>query len=181
MSSAAGRAISAYPAAAPPDLSEFLKLRLDYLKIFDAVIAEHRLDALVFPQMSKAPPGIFDKATYPATTVSEINIAGLPSVTVPAGGRFSNGSPFSPIFVGPMWSEAELLGFAFAYEQATRHRIVPQPETTAHAPAGDVAIRDDADDLLGHGRNGKSSAGRHALSIGISKRSYIWRGPQIAV
>jgi Asp-tRNA(Asn)/Glu-tRNA(Gln) amidotransferase A subunit family amidase len=53
------------------------------------------------------------KATYPATTVSEINIAGLPGVTVPAG-RFSGGSPFSLIFVGPMWSEAELLGLAFA-------------------------------------------------------------------
>ena len=24
-----------------------------------------------------------------------------------------------------MWSEAELLGIAFAYEQATRHRKVP--------------------------------------------------------
>jgi Asp-tRNA(Asn)/Glu-tRNA(Gln) amidotransferase A subunit family amidase len=119
---------------APPDLSEFLRLRLDYLKIFNAVMAQHRLDAVVFPQMSKALPGIFEKATYPATTVSEINITGLPGVTIPAGGRFSNGSPFSLIFVGPMWSETELLGLAFAYEQATQHRIVPKLVTTAYEP-----------------------------------------------
>ncbi len=94
-------------------------------------MAQHRLDALAFPQMSKALPGIFDKATYPATTVSEINIAGLPGVTVPAG-RFGAGSPFSLIFVGPMWSEAELLGLAFAYEQATHHRIVPKLAKTPY-------------------------------------------------
>ena len=97
-------------------------------------MAQHRLNALAFPQMSKELPGIFEKATYPATTVSEINIAGLPGVTVPAG-RFSGGSPFSLIFVGPMWSEAELLGLAFAHEQATHHRVVPQLAKTPYEAA----------------------------------------------
>ena len=110
---------------APPDLSAFLALRLRYLKIFNTVMAEHRLDALAFPQSSAELPGIFDKATYPATTVSEINIAGLPGVTVPAG-QYRNGSPFSLIFVGPMWSEASLLSLAYAYEQATHRRIAPK-------------------------------------------------------
>jgi Asp-tRNA(Asn)/Glu-tRNA(Gln) amidotransferase A subunit family amidase len=109
----------------PPDLSAFLALRLRYLKIFNAVMAEHRLEALAFPQSSAELPGVFDKATYPATTVSEINIAGLPGVTVPAG-QYRNGAPFSLIFVGPMWSEAPLLSLAYAYEQATHHRIVPK-------------------------------------------------------
>ncbi len=88
-------------------------------------MAEHGLDALAFPQSSSALPGVFDTASYPATTVSEINIAGLPAVTVPAG-CFGNGSPYSLILVGRLWSEAALLGFAFAYEQATHHRIVPR-------------------------------------------------------
>ncbi len=109
----------------PPDLSAFLAVRLAYLKIFNAVMAQHDLDALVFPQSSTALPGVFDTAPYPATTVSEINIAGLPGVTVPAG-VFGNGSPFSLIFVGRMWSEAKLLGLAYDYEQATHHRIVPR-------------------------------------------------------
>jgi Asp-tRNA(Asn)/Glu-tRNA(Gln) amidotransferase A subunit family amidase len=109
----------------PPDLSAFLALRTSYLAIFNAVMDKHGLDALAFPQSSAELPGVFDKATYPATTVSEINIAGLPGVTVPAG-RFANGSPFSLIFVGRMWSEAKLLQLAYAYEQATHHRIVPK-------------------------------------------------------
>ena len=58
------------------------------------------------------------------TTVSEINIAGLPGVTVPAG-AYASGAPFGLILVGPMWSEADLLGLAFAYEQATHHRRPP--------------------------------------------------------
>ncbi len=108
----------------PPDLSAFLAVRLRYLEIFNAVMNSQHLDALAFPQSFAELPGVFDKETYPATTVSEINIAGLPGVTVPAG-RFANGSPFSLIFVGRMWSEALLLNYAYAYEQATRHRIVP--------------------------------------------------------
>jgi aspartyl-tRNA(Asn)/glutamyl-tRNA(Gln) amidotransferase subunit A len=56
--------------------------------------------------------------------VSEINIAGLPGVTVPAG-YYQSGAPFNLIIVGPMWQEAKLLAIAYAYEQATRHRKAP--------------------------------------------------------
>lgn len=114
-----------------PDLSGFLKARTDYLTLFNATLDRFGLDALVFPQSTDPLPGIFSKETYPATTVSEINIAGLPGVTVPAG-RYGNGAPFSLIFVGRMWSEASLLAFAYAYEQATRHRIVPALEETSY-------------------------------------------------
>ena len=108
----------------PPELSEFLAARLAYLTLFNKVMADNQLDGLVFPQSEGPLPGVFDKAEYLATTVSEINIAGLPGVTVPAG-EYGNGAPFALIFVGRMWSEAELLSFAYDYEQATKHRIVP--------------------------------------------------------
>lgn len=108
----------------PPDLGEFIAARTAYLELFESVMAEKQLDGLVFPQSEAALPGVFSKEEYPATTVSEINIAGLPGVTVPAG-EFANGAPFALIFVGRMWSEADLLAFAYDYEQATKHRIVP--------------------------------------------------------
>jgi Asp-tRNA(Asn)/Glu-tRNA(Gln) amidotransferase A subunit family amidase len=111
--------------AAVPDLSAFLAVREAYLRTFSKVMQRHRLDVLIFPQLSAEIPGIFETSEYPATTVSEINIAGLPGVTVPAG-QFKNGSPFSLILIGPMWSEADLLGYAYDYEQAFPHRIVPQ-------------------------------------------------------
>ncbi|WP_433937255.1 amidase [Sorangium cellulosum] len=105
-----------------PDLSDFWALRGQYLGIFDAVMAAHDLDALAFPQTYEEVPALFSSATYAATTESAINIAGLPGVVVPAG-QYSSGAPFGLIFVGPLWSEARLLGFAHDYERATRHRI----------------------------------------------------------
>ena len=108
----------------PPDMSAFIALREKHLSIFNAVFARHRLDAMVLPQMREELAAREAQDIIHETTVSEINIAGLPGVTVPAG-YYRSGSPFNLIAVGPMWSEAELLGIAFAYEQATRHRKPP--------------------------------------------------------
>ncbi len=83
----------------PPDLSDFLAAREDYLDIFTAVMAEHRLDALVFPQMRDTLPPLHGPETIHETTVCEINIAGLPGVVMPAG-TFASGAPFCLIFVG---------------------------------------------------------------------------------
>ncbi len=108
----------------PPDLSDFIAAREAYLALFDAVVARERLDALVFPQMRNDLPPLHGPDPIAETTVSEINIAGLPGVTVPAG-FYASGSPFNLIFVGPQWSEAGLLGLAYAYEQATGHHRTP--------------------------------------------------------
>lgn len=108
----------------PPDLSEFIAAKEAYLELFDAVFAEARLDALAFPQMRTALPPLHGTDTIHETTVGEINIAGLPGVTVPAG-YHASGAPFNLIFVGRMWSEADLLAYAYAYECATRHRRAP--------------------------------------------------------
>jgi amidase len=107
----------------PPDLSDFIALKESYLRIVDAVFATHRLDALVFPQMREELPAV-KAGTIQETTVGEINIAGLPAVTVP-GGYYASGAPFGLLFVGRQWSEADLLAYAYAYESATRHRRLP--------------------------------------------------------
>ncbi len=105
----------------PPDLSDFLTAREAYLATFDDVVASQKIDAFVFPQMRDTLPPLHGPETIHETTVSEINIAGLPGVTVPAG-EYASGAPFNLIFVGPLWSEADLLALAYDYEQATRHR-----------------------------------------------------------
>ncbi|CAM3248570.1 amidase [Paracoccus nototheniae] len=105
----------------PPALPEFIALKSAYLRIFDAVFAEHRLEGLAFPQMRQEVPPLHGTETIQETTVGELNIAGLPGVTVPAG-YYASGAPFQLIFVGPLWSEAGLLSQAYAYETATRHR-----------------------------------------------------------
>jgi aspartyl-tRNA(Asn)/glutamyl-tRNA(Gln) amidotransferase subunit A len=108
----------------PPDMSPFVAAREAYLGIFNEVFAEKTLDALVFPQMREALGPWNGADSIHETTVNEINIAGLPGIVVPAG-YYESGAPFCLIVVGPMWSEAKLLGLAHAYEQATRHRKAP--------------------------------------------------------
>ena len=105
-------------------MAEFIALRAEYRRIFDRVMDAHGLDALVFPQMRAPLPPLHGGEQIAETTVSEINIAGLPGVTVPAG-YHASGAPFCLILVGRMWSEARLLAYAHDYEQATRHRRVP--------------------------------------------------------
>ena len=69
-------------------------------------------------------PDLAGTEQYSNTTVSEINIMGTPRITVPAG-YYEDGSPFSLIFLGEPFSEAELLGLSYDYEQATMLRQVP--------------------------------------------------------
>ena len=114
----------------PPALPQFIALKEKYLRIVDAVFARDKLDALVFPQMRAALTALHGRQTIPETTVGEINIAGMPGVTVPAG-AYDSGAPFNLIFVGPQWSEPVLLACAFAYESATKYRRAP----TLIAPA----------------------------------------------
>ncbi len=108
-----------------PDISTFVKLREKYLRIFNKVMDEHNLDALVYPQIWSTPPTLEEKDGWPAVATTYVNVIGLPGVTVPAG-YFENGSPYAAIFVGRMWSEAELLSLAYDYEQATKHRKTPK-------------------------------------------------------
>ncbi|EDM72086.1 amidase [Roseobacter sp. AzwK-3b] len=103
---------------APPAMPEFIALKAAYLDILETVFRAHSLDSLVFPQMRQELPGLHSGETIQETTVGELNIAGLPGVTVPAG-FYASSAPFELIFLGRLWDEAELLAQAFAYEQAT--------------------------------------------------------------
>ncbi len=108
-----------------PDITEFLAARERYLRVFDRTMAQYSLDGMVFPQMLEEPPRMKGNGRHQATTVGEINVAGLPAVIVPAG-AYRSGAPFSLIFVGPIWSESLLLSMAYAYELQGHHRILPR-------------------------------------------------------
>ncbi|MCP2253244.1 aspartyl-tRNA(Asn)/glutamyl-tRNA(Gln) amidotransferase subunit A [Prauserella aidingensis] len=106
----------------PPVDEEFERASAEYQRIFDRVMDDRDLDALVFPQQVEAIPGIYD-GEINASTVSEINIAGLPGVVVPDG-AYAGGKPFNLIFVDKKWTEAELLGYAYDYAEAYGGRVV---------------------------------------------------------
>jgi Asp-tRNA(Asn)/Glu-tRNA(Gln) amidotransferase A subunit family amidase len=53
-----------------------------------------------------------------------VNTIGVPAVVVP-GGFYADGLPFGIEFSGRQWKDGDLLGFGYAYEQATRYRKPP--------------------------------------------------------
>ncbi|HUR68081.1 MAG TPA: amidase family protein [Candidatus Thermoplasmatota archaeon] len=74
----------------------------------DRSFAQNSLDVLVGPSLAYVSIGA---------------AAGYPTVIVPAGYR--DVDPQGISFFGPAWSEARLLGYAYAYEQASHRRLPP--------------------------------------------------------
>jgi amidase len=105
-------------------------LRLSRKEGIDAVMDRLHLDAIVAP--SGNPPWTTDLINgdhFTGSSTTPAAVAGYPSVTVPAGSAF--GQPVGLSFIGRAWSEALLIKFAYAYEQATRHRRSPTFPPTA--------------------------------------------------
>lgn len=99
---------------ASPDTARYAADRANDLATsrdrLDAVLAENSLTALLFAGIGSAAVGAR---------------AGYPSVVIPAGYLASNRRPFSITLLGPAWSEPTLIGYAYAYEQATQLRQPP--------------------------------------------------------
>jgi amidase len=87
----------------------------------DALMEEHRLDAIVAPTTRPAwKIDLVNRDLGSAGASGPAAIAGYPSISVPLGHVL--GLPVGVLFFGRAWSEGVLLRLAYAYEQATRHR-----------------------------------------------------------
>ncbi len=84
------------------------------------------LDAIIYPTWSNPPRKVGDLQS-PAGDNSQMLSpqTGFPAITAPMG--YTNGSlPAGLTFLGPLFSEPDLIRFVYAYEQATRHRRPPE-------------------------------------------------------
>ena len=103
-----------------------LSLRIAGHDGIDAMLVANHLDALVSPTMP--PAWKIDVANGDQISGGGAGglaaVAGYPHLTVPMGAVM--GLPVGLSFLGPAWSEARLLGYGYAYEQAAKARIKPE-------------------------------------------------------
>jgi aspartyl-tRNA(Asn)/glutamyl-tRNA(Gln) amidotransferase subunit A len=96
---------------------------------YDAALDAFHLDGLVYPSAQMPPPdetmaqngGL---TTGPESHTGWVNRLGVPAVVVP-GGFYADGLPFGLEISGRRWRDGDLLGWAYAYEQATKNRRPP--------------------------------------------------------
>jgi len=118
---------------------EYLSARQQLLIALTKVMADHRLDAIAHKTVEHQPTLIRDGTNPPYVSskgVPTLNtfLVYVPSITVPSGFTTDN-LPVGITFLGRPYSESTMLKLAFAYEQATHHRI--PPKSTPMLPAGD--------------------------------------------
>jgi amidase len=108
---------------------EYLDARAECLRLardegIDAVMRQHNLDALCMPTAEPAwKIDLVDGDHSMGGASQPAALAGYPAISVPAGDTF--GLPIGVAFMGQAFSEAKLIGYAFAFEQATKARCAP--------------------------------------------------------
>ena len=106
---------------------QFYAGREGFRALLVAALDAERLDALLYPANQARPHthegGAERYGTEPGTC-EESASTGLPQVTVPAG-YLANRYPVGVSLLGRLWDDRKVLGLAYAYEQATRHRRPP--------------------------------------------------------
>jgi len=109
--------------------ANFFTPRENALAAYNETLDRLHLDGYVYPATQMPPP---DETMSQDGRLSEgphsdtgwVNMIGIPAVVVP-GGFYPNGLPFGLEISARPWKDGDLLGWAFAYEQATRHRRPP--------------------------------------------------------
>ncbi len=141
------QAVAAKPVAEDPETIEGARNEQRYRDAFTKAMDGGRIDAVVFPTWAQLPaingdrntqltdepkPG---KAAGPTALGSSLTFVGSslqwPALSVPSG--YIKGLPVGLQILGRAWDEARLIEYAYAYEQATHHRL-PPPTVPPLAP-----------------------------------------------
>ncbi len=103
--------------------------RRETLEVYNATLDRLHLDGFVYPATQMPPPDETmpqdgQISGGPHSDTAWVNMIGVPAVVVP-GGFYPDGLPFGLEISTRPWRDGDLLGWAYAYEQATRHRRPP--------------------------------------------------------
>jgi Asp-tRNA(Asn)/Glu-tRNA(Gln) amidotransferase A subunit family amidase len=99
------------------------------LEAYNETLDRLHLDGFVYPATQMPPPDETmpqdgQISGGPHSDTAWVNMIGVPAVVVP-GGFYPDGLPFGLEISARPWKDGDLLGWAYAYEQATRHRRPP--------------------------------------------------------
>ncbi len=109
--------------------ANFHEPRRKTLEAYTATLDRLHLDGFVYPATQMPPPDETmpqdgQISGGPHSDTSWVNMIGVPAVVVP-GGFYADGLPFGLEISARPWRDGDLLGWAYAYEQATKHRRPP--------------------------------------------------------
>jgi Asp-tRNA(Asn)/Glu-tRNA(Gln) amidotransferase A subunit family amidase len=108
-----------------PDYSAKYRNRAALKKLLEDLLVRYDLDAFVYPVRSGPLPAA---GTWPlppgASGQSVSDYCGLPAITVPAGFT-ADGTPNGLEIMGAAFDDVTVLQIAYGYEQATKHRRLP--------------------------------------------------------
>jgi hypothetical protein len=167
----------AKPVNEDPDTIDGLKNEQRYRDAFTKAMSANRIDAVISPVMAQLPAINGDRNTQlvaepkagadagPTALGSSLTFVGSalqwPALSVPAG-YLGEGLPQGLQFLGRAWDEPKIIGYAYAYEQATQHRrpppvVRPLPESLVSRFIGTWKLL--AIDQHNHASADKSAAG----------------------
>jgi amidase len=103
--------------------------RKQTLDLYNETLDRFHLDGYVYPAIQMPPvdetmPQDGRLSEGPHSATSWVNMIGVPAVVVPAG-FYPSGLPFGLEISARRWHDGELLGYAYAYEHATKQRKPP--------------------------------------------------------
>jgi amidase len=113
--------------ADPDELRRVTARRAAVSALVEAKFRELHVEALIYPTLRRRPVVVDEPQR--GTNCQLSATTGLPAMAAPAGFT-ADGVPVGFEMLGPAWSEARLLSFAYAYEQAASPRRSP-PTTPA--------------------------------------------------
>ena len=98
--------------------------KLAFRAAIRAAMAANKVQAVIYPTWSNAPRKVGDEKS-PAGDNSQVLSpqTGFPAITVPMG--YIRDLPAGLTFLGDAFDEGTLIKFAYAFEQATKHRHPP--------------------------------------------------------
>ncbi len=113
----------------PAAESNFFAPQREALAEYTGTLDRLHLDGYVYPAAQMPPPDETMPqdgrlSSGPHSNTGWVNPLGVPAVVV-SGGFYASGLPFGMEISARQWKDGDLLGWAYAYEQATHHRHPP--------------------------------------------------------